>query len=74
MSVMPTIRKLLDAKRLPIPYRTEGKNKTLRGLLSKSRIIPLGVPNPERRRPHGSFPRGQNPIASICATPPLLTM
>jgi hypothetical protein len=33
----------------------------------------LGVPNPERRRPHGSFPRGQNPTASICATPPLLT-
>jgi glucose dehydrogenase len=33
----------------------------------------LGVPNPERRRPHGSIPRGQNPTASICATPPLLT-
>ena len=29
--------------------------------------------HPERRRPHGSFPRGQNPTASICATPPLLT-
>ena len=33
---------------------------------------PLGIPNPDRRRPQGSFPRGQNPTASICVTPPLL--
>src|SRR5262249_17446439 len=36
---------------------------------SGRRIHPVGRTEPERRRRHGSLPRGQNPTASICATP-----
>ena len=51
----------------------QGRGVSPRHASARSRILPLGVPNPERRRPHGSFPRGQHPTASICVTPPLLT-
>ena len=36
-------------------------------------LSPLGVPNPGTPTSAWPFPRGQNPTASICVTPPLLT-
>src|ERR1700722_16574697 len=45
ISVLPRVRKLLDARRLPNPGSNGGgRTKTLWCLLAKSRILPLGVP------------------------------